>query len=109
MNTSGGRSYEPRPLPVGNGVPVKVNQSDNTWLVACPTMPKPGMYVGKSGNARAAFRAALIAFDQLACRHGVTRLVVPGMCTGVGGMPVGRCAEQLRDALDEHIIACTAP
>lgn len=91
------------PLPVGNGVPVKVNQDDNTWLIACPTMPRPGMMVATTSNARAAFRAALLAFDQLVDHYGVTRLVVPGMCTGIGGMSVDQCAAQLKAALDEHL------
>lgn len=91
------------PLPVGNGVPVEIDREANTWLVACPTMPRPGMYVGDTRNAQSAFRASLIAFDQLVDRYGVDRLIVPGMCTGVGGMSIIQCAEQIKAALNEHL------
>lgn len=87
------------PLPVGDAVAVLVDSVTNTWLIAAPTMPRPGMNVHSTQNARAAFEAALRVFDVLTVEAGVTRLVCPGLCTGVGGMSVENCASQIRAAI----------
>eukprot|EP00873_Tetraselmis_striata_P043776 jgi/Tetstr1/464040/TSEL_008845.t1 len=95
----GMREYKRYPYPVGECFPVLVDESANTWLLSCPTMPRPGMDVRTTRNAQLAVEAALGVFDELAARKGVRRLVCPGLCTGVGGMSARECASQIGAAM----------
>jgi O-acetyl-ADP-ribose deacetylase (regulator of RNase III) len=89
-----GRFY----LNIGDAVTVPT-QHEGVSLIAAPTMWLP-QYVLGTKNAYHAMRAALSE----ARRQGVRRLVTPGLCTGVGGMPAEEAVAQMmaahRDALD---------
>jgi O-acetyl-ADP-ribose deacetylase (regulator of RNase III) len=73
------------------------------YVIPAPTMRVPTTVRGTL-NAYLAFRAVLVA----AARHGrekddLRTVVVPGLCTGVGGMDYGDASEQMRAAYDSVI------
>jgi O-acetyl-ADP-ribose deacetylase (regulator of RNase III) len=88
-------------LPVGMAVVVEMASQRFPFLVAAPTMRIPGNVTGTI-NAYLAMRAALVAV----LRHNdvqqriIRSLAIPGLCTGVGGMPFRVAAEQMRVAYD---------
>jgi O-acetyl-ADP-ribose deacetylase (regulator of RNase III) len=89
-------------MPVGAAEVVLTGNSDWPHLVVGPTMrvPEPA---GTTLNAYHAFRACLLAvvrFNAGRSEPSIRSLLVPGLCTGVGGMPPRRCAAQMRVALD---------
>jgi O-acetyl-ADP-ribose deacetylase (regulator of RNase III) len=91
-------------LPVGLALIVEMSASRLPFIVAAPTMRVPGR-VDRSLNAYLAMRAALVAV----LRHNaighrpIRRLAVPGLCTGVGGMPAAESADQMRTAYDSVV------
>lgn len=91
-------------LPVGMAVVVEVPARRFPLIVAAPTMRTPGNVAGTI-NAYLAMRAALVAvLHHNASGRRITRhLAVPGLCTGVGGMPFGEAAQQMRAAYDNVI------
>ncbi len=88
-------------LAVGNALIVPMDTKRYPFLVVAPTMRIPGN-VKDSINAYLAMRAALVAIAQHNSRapQPIRSVAVPGMCTGVGGMPPGESAEQMRVAYD---------
>lgn len=88
-------------LPLGMALVVELQARRFPWVVAAPTMRTPGN-VARTINAYLAMRAALVA----ALRHNeaggraIRTLAVPGLCTGVGGMPAAEAAGQMRSAYD---------
>lgn len=87
-------------LPVGAALVVEVPAATRSrFLVMAPTMRVPGN-VASSIAAYLATRAALVALLQ----HGpvaapaITSVAIPGMATGVGGMPFAESAAQMRTA-----------
>ena len=97
-------------LPVGQALVLPTPQGPYTHLVVAPTMrtPRP---VRRSLNAYLAFRAVLLAadaWDRERPENPIETLFCPGLCTGIGRMPAGRAARQMRAAWDavrnrEHI------
>src|SRR5207247_1370786 len=78
-------------LPVGVALVVELSGQRFPFVVAAPTMRIPGS-VANTLNAYLAMRAALVAV----LRHNksggrpIRSLAVPGLGTGVGGMPQGK-------------------
>ena len=95
LATGLGRPY----LPIGSAIVVPVDRGG--YMVCAPTMFLP-QNVASTNNAYVAFCAALAAATLFNRKYkGVIReLVVPGLCTGVGGMDVNESARQLRMAYD---------
>lgn len=91
------------PLQPGQAVGVPAHPVRNTWLIAAPTMERPGTDVSGTSNAGWAFFAVLHEFDRLRREEGVTTLVCPGLGTGVGGMTEADCARQVLTALRTHV------
>ncbi len=91
-------------LPVGAALVVKLPGRRLSFVVAAPTMRIPGNVAGTI-NAYLSMRAALTAV----LRHNdiadfaIRSLAVPGLCTGVGGMPHEKASEQMRIAYDSVI------
>lgn len=87
-------------LPVGVGLVVEVPGAGRArYLVVAPTMRVPGP--AHSIGAYLATRAALVALSKFkATRDGaaIRSVAIPGMCTGVGGMPFAESAAQMRTA-----------
>jgi O-acetyl-ADP-ribose deacetylase (regulator of RNase III) len=74
------------------------------FLIAAPTMRVPRSVTGTI-NAYLAFRAVLVAVARhnRANQQPIRTVAVPGLCTGVGAMPPGESARQMRAAWDNVI------
>lgn len=88
-------------LPVGAAEIVETHHERWPWLVVAPTMRVPEN-VAQTLNAYLAFRAALLAVTShnRSAARPIRSLLVPGLCTGIGGMDTRRCAAQMRVAFD---------
>jgi O-acetyl-ADP-ribose deacetylase (regulator of RNase III) len=92
-------------LPVGVALIVELSSQRLPFVVAAPTMRVPGRLPAKSVNAYLSMRAALVAVlrrNEVSSRL-IRRLAVPGLCTGIGGMPAAESASQMRAAYDSII------
>lgn len=93
-------------MPVGAAEIVPTGHAAWPFLVVTPTMRVPER-VARTLNAYLAFRACLLAVarhNEAAARTGgasISTLLVPGLCTGVGGMEPRRCAAQMKVAFDQ--------
>jgi O-acetyl-ADP-ribose deacetylase (regulator of RNase III) len=87
-------------LPVGMAAVVPTDDRRFPYLICAPTMRIPST-VTTTLNAYLAMRAVLVAVLRPATPGTAIRsLAVPGLCTGVGGMPCAVAAEQMRAAYD---------
>jgi O-acetyl-ADP-ribose deacetylase (regulator of RNase III) len=88
-------------IPVGVAAVIPMPSGRFPFLVVAPTMRVPGDVRG-TVNAYLAMRAALVAvLDHGGAGAGrIASVVVPGLCTGVGGMPPEDAAAQMRAAYD---------
>jgi O-acetyl-ADP-ribose deacetylase (regulator of RNase III) len=86
-------------LPVGQAVVVPTRHESIPYLVSAPTMRVPST-ISRTLNVYLAFRAALIAVlaHNNAENSPISSLLVPGLGTGVGDMPPGRAARQMKRA-----------
>lgn len=88
-------------LPVGMAMVVPMPSTPIPYVIAAPTMRIPED-VTASLNAYLAMRAVLVAIR----RHNmhsdapIRTVAIPGLCTGVGRMPYGIAAAQMRAAFD---------
>lgn len=91
-------------LPVGAGLVVEVGSGRFSFVVAAPTMRIPGS-VEHTINAYLAMRAALVAVVKHNVSGGrrIGSLAIPGLGTGVGGIPRREAAMQMRTAYDNII------
>lgn len=91
-------------LPVGMALVVELPARRLPFLVVSPTMRVPGR-LPRGLNAYLAMRAALVAVRHHNARaeRPIKRLAIPGLCTGIGGMPAEDSAEQMRVAYDSVI------
>jgi O-acetyl-ADP-ribose deacetylase (regulator of RNase III) len=85
------------PVAVGAAVVTTAGDLYARRVIHAPTMEEPGMKIGVE-NVRRATRAALIA----AGRNGFEVIAMPGMGTGVGGVPVDEAARAMVDELRAH-------
>jgi O-acetyl-ADP-ribose deacetylase (regulator of RNase III) len=85
-------------LPVGIAIIVEVGAS---FIVVAPTMRIPGD-VSRTINVYLSMRAVLVAVlkHNASGKRPIQRLAIPGLGTGVGGMPPREAAEQMRAAFD---------
>lgn len=96
-------------LPVGTAttIAMRPRPSRFPFLIVAPTMRVPGDARGTI-HAYLAMRAALAAvLDQNAAPPSAGRIAVvavPGLCTGVGGMPPDESAAQMRAAYDMIVV-----
>jgi O-acetyl-ADP-ribose deacetylase (regulator of RNase III) len=87
-------------LPVGQAIVLPTQDTTIPFLVSAPTMRVPGD-IADTVNVYLAFRAALIAvLDHNRAGNPIRTLLVPGMGTGIGQVPAGRAARQMRHAYD---------
>ena len=86
-------------LPVGVGLVVDVPGAKRArYLVMAPTMRVPGP--APTIGAYLATRGALVAISKFlaVAKPAIQTVAIPGMCTGVGGMPFAESARQMRTA-----------
>jgi O-acetyl-ADP-ribose deacetylase (regulator of RNase III) len=74
------------PIPIGAAV-ITSGGSLGCKVIHAPTMEQPASFID-AGNVSEATRAALEAADE----QGLKRIAIPGMGTGVGGVPRGKAA-----------------
>jgi O-acetyl-ADP-ribose deacetylase (regulator of RNase III) len=89
-------------LPVGVAMIIDMTSRRFPFLIVSPTMRVPGDDISGTINAYLALRAALAAVlnHNLGGKRRIGSLASPGLGTGVGGMPPGESARQMRAAYD---------
>lgn len=96
-------------LLVGQAELIPTDHARIPWVIAAPTMRVPQV-LGASMNPYLAMRAVLLLIrdDRLADGRPVSELVrtvaVPGLGTGVGRVPSGICARQMRAAIADVLL-----
>jgi O-acetyl-ADP-ribose deacetylase (regulator of RNase III) len=101
-------AYHGGELPVGEALIVPTGAAKPAWLISAPTMRDPGTRLPEDTvhpylAARAVFRLWRDGTfdDGVPVRHGVGTVAMPGLGTGVGGVPPATCARQVAAAWDE--------
>lgn len=89
-------------LPVGQAIIIPTLKESIPHMVAAPTMERPHN-VAKTDNAYIAMKAALQAVRDFNARSDtpIQKILVPGLCTGIGRMDPFVSAKQMRRAFDE--------
>lgn len=88
-------------IPVGVASIIEMSYRQFSFLIIAPTMRVPSN-VGKSINAYLAMRAILVAVLQhnsITSNEKINHIILPSLCTGVGGMPFQEAAEQIYTAI----------
>jgi O-acetyl-ADP-ribose deacetylase (regulator of RNase III) len=84
------------PVEIGKAVGTTAGMLQARWVVHAPTMERPAMRTTSEKIYRATL-AALACADEL----GAESLAIPGMGTGVGGVPSEDAAAAMANALKE--------
>jgi len=86
-------------LPVGQAVVLATGNKSIPYLVSAPTMRVPSD-ISETVNVYLAFRAGLVAVlgHNASGAKPIRSLLVPGLGTGIGGVPPERAARQMRAA-----------
>ncbi|WP_260194511.1 macro domain-containing protein [Actinophytocola gossypii] len=101
-------AYHGGELPVGQALVVPTGEPAPAWLISAPTMREPGEVLPPDTvhpylAARAVFhlwRGGRLE-DERPVRRVVRTIALPGLGTGVGGVPPRNCARQVMAAWDE--------
>lgn len=101
-------AYHGGELPVGQAVIVPTDAPAPAWLISAPTMRSPGEQLPADTvhpylAARAVFKLWRYGRleDDRPVRAVVSTIAMPGLGTGVGGVPASVCARQVMAAWDE--------
>ena len=101
-------AYHGGELPVGQAVIVPTDVSAPAWLISAPTMRSPGELLPPDTvhpylAARAVFKLWRNGRldDDRPVRSVVSTIAMPGLGTGIGGVPASVCARQVMAAWDE--------
>jgi O-acetyl-ADP-ribose deacetylase (regulator of RNase III) len=96
-------------LPVGQAVVIPTLKESIPHMVAAPTMERPHN-VANTENAYVAMKAALRAVQEFNGRskEPIQKILIPGLCTGIGRMDPFVSAKQMRRAFDEIYADCKA-
>ena len=86
------------PVPVGEAVATAAGKLGAKYVIHVPTMARPAMNTNVT-NVEKATTAAL----NLARELRLTSIAIPGMGTGVGGVPVREAAETMIEAIRRHL------
>merc|ERR1739838_101615 len=78
------------------------------YLIYVPVMRVPSL-VQDTPNAYLAFRSAIFAVKKFNKQHDddslkITSVICPALCDGIGSMPPGRIAFQMKTAYDEFVL-----
>jgi O-acetyl-ADP-ribose deacetylase (regulator of RNase III) len=101
-------AYHGGELPVGQAVIVPTDAAAPAWLISAPTIREPGEQLPPDTvhpylAARAVFRLWRYGRleDDRPVRAVVSTIAMPGLGTGIGGVPAAVCARQVMAAWDE--------
>ena len=87
--------YRGRMLRVGEALTVEVPQYSGVYVILTPTCVI-GEKVGATDNAK---QAMLAVTDEIKAQSNISHLVLPGLCTGSGGMSARDFVKQASEAL----------
>jgi len=90
-------------LLVGEAVVVATNDNMVPWLIAAPTMRVP-MRLRQSVNAYLAMKAILAVAAAHNRDPAIETIAIPGLGTGVGGLPIETAAMQMWTAYSEVVL-----
>lgn len=82
------------PIPIGSAVITKAGKLKCRHVIHAPTMEQPASLIDV-GNVKEATKAALECADE----NGLKRIAIPGMGTGVGGVPRDKAAEAMIEVI----------
>ncbi len=86
------------PVSVGEAIATTAGRLRAKHVIHAPTMPRPAMGTN-TANVQKATAAAL----KLARQLRLSTIAIPGMGTGVGGVPVQKAAETMVSAIRRHV------
>lgn len=97
-------------LPVGSAEVVETGSESWPFLVCAPTMRVPEN-ISHTIQPYLAFRAILLSVQKFNSNgdHQIKSILCPGLGTGVGRMPPGRCAAQMRLAYESILRPARIP
>jgi len=82
------------PIPVGSAIITKAGRLKCRYVIHAPTMEQPASLIDV-GNVKEATKAALECADE----NNLKKIAIPGMGTGVGGVPRDKAAKAMIDAI----------
>lgn len=82
------------PIPIGSAVITTGGKLKCKYVIHAPTMEQPGALIDV-GNIIEATRAALECADEA----GLKKIAIPGMGTGVGGVPRDKAAKAMIEVI----------
>ncbi|MBK1784397.1 macro domain-containing protein [Prauserella cavernicola] len=101
-------AYHGGELPIGEAVVVPTGEPSPEWLISSPTMREPGEQLPEDTvHPYLAARAVFLLWRDGKLDNGaelrfvVDTIAMPGLGTGVGGVPPEVCARQVAAAWDE--------
>ena len=86
------------PIPVGQAVATTAGKLRAKYVIHAPTMARPAMSTNVTSVEKAT-TAALRAARELR----LTSIAIPGMGTGVGGVPLQEAARSMIEAVRQHV------
>lgn len=86
------------PISVGEAIATTAGRLLAKYVIHAPTMPRPAM----STNTTSVEKATTAAL-RLAKKLGLSSIAIPGMGTGVGGVPLQQAAETIVEAIKRHV------
>jgi O-acetyl-ADP-ribose deacetylase (regulator of RNase III) len=86
------------PIKIGEAVSTNAGNLAARYIIHAPTMSLPAM----STNLQSVERATSAAL-RVAKNLGVSSIAIPGMGTGVGGVPVSEAARTMVEAIRRHL------
>jgi len=90
-------AVEKAPIPIGKAIFTTSGNLPCSFVIHAPTMKQPAMRISCQ-NVETATRAALI----LAAEKHIKTIAIPGMGTGVGGVPINDAAKTMADVAKEY-------
>jgi O-acetyl-ADP-ribose deacetylase (regulator of RNase III) len=87
------------PIKIGNAVASTSGSLPCNFVIHAPTMSRPAMRIDVE-NVKLATKAAL----DIGFRQNIKTIAIPGMGTGVGGVPVEKAAKAITTIVKEYEI-----
>jgi len=82
------------PIPIGSAVITTAGHLNCKYVIHAPTMEQPASLID-IGNVKEATRAALECAEE----NNLKKIAIPGMGTGVGGVPKDKAAEAMLEVI----------
>jgi O-acetyl-ADP-ribose deacetylase (regulator of RNase III) len=86
------------PIRVGEAIATNAGKLAARYVIHAPTMPLPAMSTDLESVQRATSAALRVAKAL-----GISSIAIPGMGTGVGGVPVHEAAQTMVEGIRQHL------